>query len=420
MKKRITEEYGYYGFNDKEYHEKAEMLAKDILDKVYSKYNVYNEDFQIIRTSLTEPIIRKTCKIEYSNMCDWMNRIFILITEECLIKDQTEPDVAVISNSYTYSEENGKHITSKVEFKILDNRSHEILEPYIAFKDQVEKATIIVSVPDKSKFFDKEQLKYILLHEFGHIFDAFKKNVEFADMNYDLATLEFFGEDEKHPTPYDVKHFMNIVNNPQLSVDNLKKVIESATYPQVSMFFEQHIYLLNDSEMRQHLKNFRYELTQINRDEIFSNLRWVNELLEEKLLKVSRVFSIYWCAYRTMEFMQKYLPVEVKIKYANNDLKKVFSASNKSYPSGKYRRPYNVDFSVRREYNEKSFDQFIQFHMRRIYDIFLSNAATMAQDSAGWFTSKYSLKFGLTSQHYGNRLRESYDTNIKPKPILMW
>jgi len=109
--------------------------------------------------------------------------------------------------------------------------------------------------------------------------------------------------------------------------------------------------------------------------------------------------------------MKKYLQNDVKIKYAEEELKKVFSASNKSYPSGKYRRPYNIDFSVNGKYNEKSFDHFLRFHMKRIYDIFLSNAASMAQDGLGWFSEP------VLGTH---QTFESFLDNFKNGPRLMY
>jgi len=258
MEKRITEEYGYYGFNNKEYHEKTEMLAEDILN--FFKYNEkYNNEYQILDNN-GNTIVKNTHKIEYSRFCSWLNRIFILITNAPLNnKSLTEPDYIILSNEYIYGKENGKLITIKKEYKIKDNRFEEILCPYIAFKDKVEKATIVISIPDKSKLCDKEELKYILLHELGHIFDAFKKNVDFADMNYDLITQSFFRSGDN--IPYDIVEFMRKINNPFINPNNLETIIKSATYQQVSMFFEQNIYYLNDSEMRQHLKNFRYELS---------------------------------------------------------------------------------------------------------------------------------------------------------------
>lgn len=68
------------------------------------------------------------------------------------------------------------------------------------------------------------------------------------------------------------------------------------------------------------------------------------------------------------------------MNFVNNDVKLVYDHKRDNF---KFKYPYTNDFSDNGIYNLKSFDNFVDFHMNRIYENFMKKALSMTIDYIG-------------------------------------
>lgn len=137
------------------------------------------------------------------------------------------------------------------------------------------------------------------------------------------------------------------------------------------------LYLLNKSELHARVMNFVGEIRKIEKmqeyqgyiDGPFSKTKYLYGLC-----KISETFNMYYNFYHNFELFIKYLKDDVKIEFAENEIKLLYNKKRVHNVSTLPERPYNFNFAEDNIYNQKTFDYFFNYHRKNIKHLFLQNA----------------------------------------------
>lgn len=399
IKKHLQEAHGFADFENDAFFIKSKIIAKRVIylkeeyQKHASQYTMFH--YGTISDEGTYNMGESNFILDNFFINDgdlpWIHSLNLLVK----YKNGRVFESAILSDAGVWEEEDGDLIFNKQNIIITDDLNN-INTTMVIFKDCVEKATIEFVFGNNKMTL--EELTFVVMHELGHIYDIFKSKLMSTFINRDLQLINpNFKIDAKHNNIID-----KLVHN-MLSITQKKNLIlKDETFDEIAIYdcFQMFVYMLNSSELRQRLKNFHYDLCNIELSKIIITRTKLNsentpkKRLETVLVENSEEYNFYFNVSQLFRLFVQYTPVETKKKFAEIYIKEVFAKKISSdniygwedpFRDGKLvmvakQRPYIRSFKDNGEYNENSFNKFFEFHIKRIDDIFLKNANLIAVD----------------------------------------
>lgn len=377
---RLNEKFGIYDYDNELLDSECSEISKTIVQKFVADIPNRQKNCRLITYFENQSYdIDLYCISHYMSSVKWLQCLDIYLTGE--LEDDLSVMLVVDNTVYSVSEDNDYELVKLTRsFELFNNRGIEI-SPFVMKDGIVQRASIIVNIPHIYKI--HTDISSIIRHEIGHIFDLYIKKGDNDALNNDLIELtnpeitNMYCSDET----YDIQ---TIMMNPRIDYSTKYDIMSGAlnsyqkmTYDDFRNIVKDNIYMLNESEMHQRLVNFRNELRSIYR-----NLPKDNDSAKlQRCLSIwSETFGTYFALYQFFKLARKCLPDEIKMKFVNNDVKLVYGHKRDNF---KFKYPYTNDFSDNGIYNLKSFDNFVDFHMNRIYENFLKKALSMTIDYIG-------------------------------------
>lgn len=384
----LFEDCGIFYASTPSFYEAATFLANVIYDVVFKKSNKFKNKYKLAvmnnTSKQTNLVIDNLRMITYDLDIEWLKNLnlYLYISNKDRKTDfnrYVPTDPMIVTNTtvryYSFSS-NGLSLKDKKtlsldNYMFIENDKRQII-PLIAADDKLIQASIYLYVNTNEEF-DKKHITYLLLHEISHLADIWFKKRDQSYINRDKAemvrvsTANLSGEQQ------------NTIQTLFSYKDNYitkKKALNLIDYQCLKCIMNLWIESLNSSEMRARLSNFIYDLSKHNSDEL--RMKSISDSLSpEKLCKLSETYDMYYSLYSTLRLLLD-IPVKLKQLFAENDIKYHYSKKqeplNSQTAEETYLRPYNQNFSNNSKYDEKSFDKYVNFHIKNIYNIFLKNA----------------------------------------------
>lgn len=277
--------------------------------------------------------------------------------------------------------------------------------PFIMMKDKIVRASVSLHLKSSDSI-SHEELIFVMMHEFGHLYDVFAGKVSFTFLNRNITNMPQIA----YPKTLGMSQFKIIEGliNGKYSTEKMKTMFNEFSFS-VDVIYGivcNCNYALNISEARQRLKNFVYDLRTANSFELNvgkSNSFEPNERFEKKLIKASTTYNSYYNMASLFRMLIKYVPDGKKRVFADEYIKEHISRpvssvgcyrdefrNNEVYTVTDFRQ-FGVSFSDNGKFNEKSFDKMFGFFVDRIDKIFLSKACQIASDVNSILNPQYSI-----------------------------
>lgn len=365
----LNEKYGMKEYDNKKLENELYNIASKI---TYSYMNIIknklNYNYKLYENGKFK---RKLYGLSFNiESVDWLDKLNIYFTLEQIDEKNIGNDTMTLSNScgYMYNSETEKTELSKIKRQIFTN-DNKMVNVYLVKDNTVNTASILFSF--YKGLYNKDYLVSILEHEINHIFDMYIQNIDNTKLNQDQLLYDWL-------TPISVETselYRDLVSS-KLTYNDKVNIIKNGqfTYDALSELFKGWIYLLNESELHARLYNFNFEL--IHTTTKYNCGAKVEQNIIRYLHNISPIFREYYDIYQILKIVKEYLPDYMKEQFAKTDIKLVYNKEFNEDFLNKY--PYNRKFKGSN--NIKIFNNFIQFHIDRIYNIFLHNATSLTYE----------------------------------------
>lgn len=198
----------------------------------------------------------------------------------------------------------------------------------------------------------------------------FIKDITYAELNKDVIFKENLkpGKDNQKYT----KMLLNLLFPLKRKIN----IIENSDGELISDTFTKMVYMLNESEMNARLSNFEGDLEE-NKDSIVLDKKVdIDEQKYDIAINLSTTFDEYCMLKELCNLFLKYTSKEEKQLFAQKDICYIYGAYTEL---GSY--VYGKSFDFDGKYDERSFDKFFLFHIKRIDRYFIEPALTYLKEN---------------------------------------
>lgn len=349
----LLEEFGIRDYSNDDFNEEIRQISIDLVKSrntetatIINKHN---------KTSLTGNLYQ----YEISSV-KWLDKLNIFISHQFL-SEEPFVDVMVLADSVSYSfkyndygiiEPTDQTIDMyDIEFDLFLNGDR--IDYFKRINGKMKVATILF-IFNKTHYSEYE-FETALHHELSHISDSIYKSV--PKINSEIIDTDIITDIS------DVRYLLNLTNS-QIK-EYIKTIDNDAFIDTITYFY----YMLNVSEMKARLNNFRYDIAKnSNIETLKRNIKRHQVDLLKTLQTLSEDFYIYYNLYRLYGLYQKYLTDEQK----QNCMDQINIFINRVRPRDEIKYTFGRTF--------KTTDELLSFLRQRIYDNFIVKSTAMIID----------------------------------------
>ena len=401
--KPLFEKYGFKDFDNPLFMKICDIIANNV-ELLVKEYDHTDSFFMIYPEGHRQDAIRKYLHKSFSfdGKLDWIQSLDLYVKIDSGFGGSYDAMCVYDTGIYDLNTDSIEKYNLVVS---EENKPTQKNVPFIMTKDKIIKASVSFHFNSKHSI-SHEELIFVVMHELGHLYDVFAGKVSFTFLNRNIISMpqinypkslmmkDFKIIEGLVSEKYSPQNMQSLFNEFSFSVDLIYGIIYNCNYA------------LNISEARQRLKNFVYDLQNVNSGDLNigkSNSFEPNDTYEKKLTKISSTYNSYYNMAVLFRMLIKYVPDRKKRVFADEYIKKRIARplnnvgiyrdefrNNELYTVTDFRQ-YGISFSDNSKFNEKSFDKMFEFFADRIDKIFLSKACQIASDINSILNSYYSI-----------------------------
>ena len=367
-------EFGFEELKDVKYIKECIKIAKKINIAATKERNRFVDEYELVYRNNGDDDFKESHTFFkrlncYVNRIDWLKKLDVFVQFD----DYSKKDAYTLDDSISYALNaidgvNEEIVIRKIETALMD-KNGGLIFPLLETDDCICKASICIINP---QLYSIRELTFMIMHEFGHIYDMFISKTTMLHINRDLINNNFDSDYYG-----DVSSDASIIADAYTDKVEKRILINKIDNPKtISLIFKKMIYRINKSELRQRIKNFLYDLTKCKISQVKNT--------KDGLMNISEDFYVYVKTIELFEMLKECLSSEMKQRFVEDDIRGVyeyeFKVSSTNGVPDTYSRSYNRIFSNDNMNDDEIFDSFFDYHIENINNIYINNCISIVKE----------------------------------------